>query len=140
MNGALSILGRATTNETLSGGNDIGVALRQFFPSITAEDVTELDQVSIYEIFCSSVSQVRIHKAYPVQAFASDGLRFQTVTGDSELKCAVSSILPDHIYIILTRGTEYHPWDCLLGICQHLGLSVQPTEPHKPQPGGDSRG
>ncbi|KAJ2934669.1 hypothetical protein H1R20_g2397, partial [Candolleomyces eurysporus] len=60
----------ATTNETLSGGTDVGVALRRFFPSITEEDITELEQ------------------AYPIQSFSSGSLRFQTVTGDSQLKCA----------------------------------------------------
>ncbi|RXW25241.1 hypothetical protein EST38_g593 [Candolleomyces aberdarensis] len=64
----------ATTNETYSGGTNVGVALRQFFPSITDEEVIELDQ------------------AYPIQSFSSDALRFQTVTGDSEFKCA-STIL-----------------------------------------------
>ncbi|KAF9003422.1 Alpha/Beta hydrolase protein [Cyathus striatus] len=60
----------ATTNETLSGGMDPTVALQQFFPSLTS---TGLNQIM---------------NAYPPQNFASDALRFQTITGDSELKCA----------------------------------------------------
>ncbi|KAJ3542374.1 hypothetical protein NMY22_g3531 [Coprinellus aureogranulatus] len=62
----------ATTNETLSGGPDIGAALRQFFPSITDENISELEE------------------AYPIESFASQSLRFQVVTGESELKCANS--------------------------------------------------
>lgn len=60
----------ATTNETLSGGDDVGAALRRFFPSIADKDIAEL------------------HAAYPAESFASESLRFQVITGDSELKCA----------------------------------------------------
>ncbi|KAJ3520368.1 hypothetical protein NMY22_g12789 [Coprinellus aureogranulatus] len=37
----------ATTNETLSGGPDIGAALRQFFPSITDENISELEEAAL---------------------------------------------------------------------------------------------
>ncbi|KAJ2918495.1 hypothetical protein MD484_g1931, partial [Candolleomyces efflorescens] len=62
----------ATTKETYSEGMELGVALRQFFPSITDKDIHELDQ------------------AYPNRSFSSDSLRFQTITGDSQLRCANS--------------------------------------------------
>ncbi|KAF6759817.1 EstA protein [Ephemerocybe angulata] len=62
----------ATTNETLSGGVDIASALVKFFPSITDTDIEELGQ------------------AYPIHAFDSENLRFQVLTGESELKCANS--------------------------------------------------
>ncbi|CAA7267478.1 unnamed protein product [Cyclocybe aegerita] len=61
----------ATTNETLSGGNDVAAAMRTFFPSILDEDIHTL------------------LGAYPVSDFASSqDLQFQTITGDSELRCA----------------------------------------------------
>ncbi|KAF9550176.1 alpha/beta-hydrolase [Agrocybe pediades] len=62
----------ATTNETLSGGTDIGAALKSFFPSITDQDVSALVA------------------AYPLQEFGTADLQFQTVTGDAELRCARS--------------------------------------------------
>ncbi|TEB21206.1 EstA protein [Coprinellus micaceus] len=62
----------ATTNETLSGGSSVAVALKRFFPSITDDNLSELEE------------------AYPIQSFASESLRFQTITGESELKCANS--------------------------------------------------
>lgn len=65
------MISSATTNETLSGGDDVGAALRRFFPSIADKDIAEL------------------HAAYPAESFASESLRFQVITGDSELKCAV---------------------------------------------------
>ncbi|TFK33466.1 Alpha/Beta hydrolase protein [Crucibulum laeve] len=60
----------ATTNETLSGGTDPAVSLKSFFPSLTTADIDT------------------ILEAYPSTDFASDALRFQTITGESELKCA----------------------------------------------------
>ncbi|KDR78646.1 hypothetical protein GALMADRAFT_64536 [Galerina marginata CBS 339.88] len=67
----------ATTNETLSGGSDIPTALKSFFPSLPDADVNALLQ------------------AYPLSDFASlSALQFQTVTGDSQLRCA-RSILGD---------------------------------------------
>jgi len=62
----------ATTNETLSGGgNDIPAALRKYFPSILDEDINAL------------------LGAYPLDEFdKSTGLQFQTLTGDSNVRCA----------------------------------------------------
>ncbi|PPQ95440.1 hypothetical protein CVT26_008459 [Gymnopilus dilepis] len=63
----------ATTNETLSGGDDVPSALKSFFPSITDADINAL------------------LNAYPLSDFASSAdLQFQTLTGDSELRCARS--------------------------------------------------
>ncbi|PPR05171.1 hypothetical protein CVT26_012257 [Gymnopilus dilepis] len=66
----------ATTNETLSiglFGDDISLAMKLFFPSITDADIDAL------------------LSAYPLSDFASSAdLRFQTLTGDSELRCARS--------------------------------------------------
>ncbi|KAF8960057.1 Alpha/Beta hydrolase protein [Flammula alnicola] len=64
---------KATTNETLSGGNDIVAALQSFFPSLSDADSNALIE------------------QYPISDFASsEDLQFQTVTGDSELRCARS--------------------------------------------------
>ncbi|KDR78647.1 hypothetical protein GALMADRAFT_223905 [Galerina marginata CBS 339.88] len=63
----------ATTNETLSGGSDVSASLKSFFPSMSDADVNALVQ------------------AYPLADFASSpALQFQTITGDSELRCARS--------------------------------------------------
>ncbi|PFH45585.1 hypothetical protein AMATHDRAFT_71494 [Amanita thiersii Skay4041] len=60
----------ATTNETLSGGTDIGTALKRSFPGLSDGDVND------------------ILDAYPSLAYPSEDLRFQEVTGDSALRCA----------------------------------------------------
>ncbi|PPQ83490.1 hypothetical protein CVT25_006980 [Psilocybe cyanescens] len=63
----------ATTNETLSGGSDVSGAMKSFFPSISDSDINAL------------------LAAYPLSDFASSAsLQFQTITGDSELRCARS--------------------------------------------------
>ncbi|KAF8903688.1 alpha/beta-hydrolase [Gymnopilus junonius] len=63
----------ATTNETLSGGDDIDAAMKTYFPSITDADISALLDL------------------YPLSDFASsEDLQFQTLTGDSELRCARS--------------------------------------------------
>ncbi|KAF9449757.1 alpha/beta-hydrolase [Macrolepiota fuliginosa MF-IS2] len=54
----------ATTNESSSSGQDISAAAKAFFPSITDEG------------------------AYAGSSFASDALRFQTLTGDMTFRCA----------------------------------------------------
>ncbi|PPQ63222.1 hypothetical protein CVT24_005682 [Panaeolus cyanescens] len=63
----------ATSNETLTGGTDIALSLKQYFPSIRDEDINQLIS------------------AYPISAFAdSTDLRYQTLTGDAQLRCARS--------------------------------------------------
>ncbi|KAF8193430.1 alpha/beta-hydrolase [Pholiota molesta] len=62
----------ATSNETLSGGTDIAAALQSFFPALTNASINAL-----------------IAK-YPLSEFGTSDLQFQTLTGDSELRCARS--------------------------------------------------
>ncbi|KAJ7654360.1 Alpha/Beta hydrolase protein [Mycena rosella] len=61
------ILVGSTTNETLTGGTDIGAALSSYFPSYTNATAAEL---------------------YPLSEFASPALQFQAATGEPELLCA----------------------------------------------------
>ncbi|KAF9522501.1 alpha/beta-hydrolase [Crepidotus variabilis] len=60
----------ATSNETLSGGTDITIDLKKYFPSISDEDINAL------------------LLAYPQSSFVSSGERHDALTGDSELRCA----------------------------------------------------
>ncbi|KAF9483208.1 EstA protein [Pholiota conissans] len=62
----------ATTNETLSGGSSIPQAMQAFFPSLT------------------NASANALIAKYPLAEFGSADLQFQTLTGDSELRCARS--------------------------------------------------
>ncbi|KAF8193381.1 Alpha/Beta hydrolase protein [Pholiota molesta] len=62
----------ATSNEILSIGTDIAAALRSFFPSLT------------------NASTNALIAKYPLSKFGTADLQFQTLTGDSELRCARS--------------------------------------------------
>jgi hypothetical protein len=80
----------ATTNDTTADGSDIAAALKTFFPSIQDAEIKALIAV------CSPVLRVNISmanfvmQAYPISAFASSVyLQFQTITGDTQLRCAV---------------------------------------------------
>ena len=78
----------------MSSGDDIAAALKTFFPSIHYTDIEALIKV------CTLILRVKgsmfnlLSQAYPISDFASSAsLQFQTITGDSEFRCAVS---PDH--------------------------------------------
>ncbi|KAJ7108820.1 Alpha/Beta hydrolase protein [Mycena epipterygia] len=60
----------STTNETLSGGTDIGAAIISFFPGYTNASI---------DAFLAE---------YPLSEFASPALQFQAATGEPELLCA----------------------------------------------------
>ncbi|KAK7037770.1 hypothetical protein VNI00_010731 [Paramarasmius palmivorus] len=64
----------ATSNETVIGGSDIPTALKNTFPGLSDEDVQDLLKVA------------------PTSDFASASQRFQVVTGESILICAVSDL------------------------------------------------
>lgn len=59
----------ATSNETLSGGTNISLALQDFFPSLTDTDIREFLLL------------------YPVDDFDSSSQQFQVATGEPELIC-----------------------------------------------------
>ncbi|GJE86320.1 alpha/beta-hydrolase [Phanerochaete sordida] len=61
----------ATSNETLSGGDDISSALKAFFPGLTQNDLTGFNEV------------------YNASNFGSSNEQFRVATGESELRCAV---------------------------------------------------
>jgi hypothetical protein len=62
---------RATSNETLASGPDSAAALRRYFPSLTGEDVQEIE------------------KLYSQQVFVSAESRQLEVTGDHSARCGV---------------------------------------------------
>ncbi|KAF9522500.1 alpha/beta-hydrolase [Crepidotus variabilis] len=72
----------ATSNETRSSGTDITVDLKKFFPSISDDDINTL----LLE--------------YPQSTFLSSSERHDTITGDSELRCART--------IMATAFSAYH--------------------------------
>ncbi|KIK34881.1 hypothetical protein CY34DRAFT_812584 [Suillus luteus UH-Slu-Lm8-n1] len=59
----------ATSNETLSGGANISLALQDFFPSLTDTDIREFLLL------------------YPIDEFNSSSQQFQVATGEPELIC-----------------------------------------------------
>lgn len=59
----------ATSNETLSSGTNISLALQEFFPSLTDTDIQEFLLL------------------YPVDEFDSSSQQFQVATGEPELIC-----------------------------------------------------
>lgn len=63
---------RSTSNETLSGGTNITLALKQYFPQLDDADLSEFLQV------------------YPEQDFDSAAQRFQVATGEPDVICGVS--------------------------------------------------
>ena len=129
----------ATTNDTTSGGNDIAAALKIVFPSIQDAEIKALIAV------CSPILTVNIFffianfviQAYPLSAFAfSERLQFQTITGDTGLRCAVSRITfffvsfffffaqQDLINSLLAGDHGQRVWKN----CYILGISVQPEK------------
>lgn len=64
---------RATSNESLSSGTNLSSSLRSFFPLLSADDLTEFNAV------------------YPLSAFDNATQQTRVGTGESELRCAVSS-------------------------------------------------
>ena len=68
-----TIINSATSNETLSGGSSITAALKAFFPDLTGSDLAQFNQT------------------YSLSDFESINEQFRTATGESELRCAVSS-------------------------------------------------
>ena len=99
----------ATTNESVSHSGDIATALKTFFPSIHFTDVKELIEVCnfYYKSKRFNVNLVTI-QAYPVSDFAfSADLQFQTITGDSEFRCAVSPDHSPHLFVFCANGISY---------------------------------
>jgi hypothetical protein len=68
----ITLLHSATSNETLSSGANISLALQKFFPSLTDIDIQEFLLL------------------YPIDEFDSSSQHFQVVTGEPELICGVS--------------------------------------------------
>ena len=132
----------ATTNETLSDGSDITTAMKIFFPSIQDTDIEAL--ITVCKAYSESEKVSKFYflliQAYPVSDFAfSADLRFQTLTGDSQFRCAVS---PDHHlsgFFLVQQGS--HQFSLSLSLagdhgrnilpkCYIMGLSVQPEKSH----------
>ncbi|KAI0058368.1 alpha/beta-hydrolase [Artomyces pyxidatus] len=67
---AVPLIVGSTSNETLSGGTDIGASLEQFFPNLSNASIEKLLQV------------------YPADEFENGDQRYRVVTGESELICA----------------------------------------------------
>ncbi|KAG6380169.1 Alpha/Beta hydrolase protein [Boletus reticuloceps] len=59
----------STSNETLSGGTDISVALKEFFPTLTETDVQEFVAL------------------YPLSDYDSPSQQFQVATGEPDVIC-----------------------------------------------------
>lgn len=70
----------ATSNETLSGGANISLALQDFFPSLKDTDIREFLLL------------------YPLDEFSSSSQQFQVATGEPELICGVSLSLTPPCY------------------------------------------
>lgn len=66
----------ATSNETLSGGANISLALKEFFPSLTEAVIQEFVGL------------------YPAHDFNSPSQQFQVATGEPEVICGVSTRAP----------------------------------------------
>ncbi|KAF8871765.1 Alpha/Beta hydrolase protein [Infundibulicybe gibba] len=84
----------ATTNETLSGGTNITASLQGFFPQLSTAGLNKL------------------LTAYPSSDFASDALRFQTITGETELRCArtiMGSAFAQHNQVWTYRYNQRNP-------------------------------
>lgn len=67
----------ATSNETLSGGDDVSVALKNYFPSLTKTDIQEISAL------------------YPLSDYDSPSQRFQVATGRDmwrESSCRVTRV------------------------------------------------
>ncbi|KAF8128703.1 Alpha/Beta hydrolase protein [Boletus edulis] len=59
----------STSNETLSGGTDISVALKEFFPALTGTDIQEFVAL------------------YPLSDYDSPSQQFQVATGEPDVIC-----------------------------------------------------
>lgn len=70
-----------TSNETLSGGTNISVALKEYFPALTEKDIQEFVAL------------------YPLSDYDSPSQRFQVATGEPELICGVSFVRP---YVLIS--------------------------------------
>ena len=104
LRGILLLQSSATTNESMSRGGDITTAMKTFFPSIHYADVKALITV------CKLILSVKVFnvnlviQAYPISDFASStDLQFQTITGDSEFRCAVSPDHPPPVFVFFVQ-------------------------------------
>ncbi|KAG1737486.1 Alpha/Beta hydrolase protein [Suillus paluster] len=71
----------STSNETLSGGANISLALKEFFPSLTDEDIQEFLWL------------------YPADEFDSPSQRFQVATGEPDVICGRQAMgAPSSLY------------------------------------------
>lgn len=66
----------STSNETLSEGTNISVALKEFFPALTKTDIQEFVAL------------------YPLSDYDSPSQQFQVATGEPEVICGVSFVGP----------------------------------------------
>ena len=74
----------STSNETLSGGTNISVALQEYFPALTETDIQEFVAL------------------YPLNDYDSPSQQFQVATGEPDVICGVS-LIGSKAPVILTR-------------------------------------
>ena len=77
----------ATSNETLSSGDDLDSALQAYFPGLTQADLSEYNDV------------------YAVSNFDNSSQQFRVATGESDVRCAVRCLTFEYLRVERLTGT-----------------------------------